>query len=105
MPDHPVPEPKFSTLQGSSSGAESDLGELAALFAAHSGGGLSAEVSTDLALEIVLNEIVEQACLATGATGAAIVLARGDEMVCRASTGNTAPELGARLDDKPGVSR
>ena len=77
MPDHPVPEPQLPPLPGSSSGAESDLGELAALFAAHSGGGLSAEVSTDLALEIVLNEIVEQACLATGATGAAIALVSG----------------------------
>src|SRR5271167_4827900 len=104
MPDHPVPEPKFSTLQGSSSGAESDLGELAALFAAHSGGGLSAEVSTDLALEIVLNEIVEQACLATGATGAAIVLVRGDEMVCRASSGANAPELGALLSSESGLT-
>ncbi len=91
-------------LPGSSSGAESDLGELAALFAAHSGGGLSAEVSTDLALEIVLNEIVEQACLATGATGAAIALVRDVEMVCRASSGSNAPELGARLSSESGLT-
>jgi TonB family protein len=116
MPDHPMPERKFpksaasgrvslpedATLQGMSS--ESDLGELAALFAARSGGSFSAEFSADLALEIVLNEIVEQACLATGATGAAIILERDGEMVCRASSGINAPELGARLGSESGLT-
>jgi TonB family protein len=104
MPDHPVPEFKTSSLQESSSGGETDLGELAALFAAHGGGGLSAEVSADLALEIVLNEIVEQACKTTGATGAAIVLLRNGEMVCRASNGENAPELGAPLGSESGLT-
>ena len=85
-------------------GFEADFADLAARFAAQSGGGLSAELSADLALEIVLNEVVEQACLATGATGAAIVLERNGEMVCRASSGSTAPELGARLDSASGIS-
>jgi len=83
---------------------ESDLAELAAKFTAHGGGRVSPELSADLALEIVLNEIVEQACLATGASGAAIVLERGAEWVCRASAGGTAPELGARLDAEAGLS-
>ena len=63
---------------------------------AASGGG---EASEDLALDLVLNQIVEQACLATGATGAAIALTRNGEMVCRATTGRTAPDLGVRLDN------
>src|ERR1700683_540110 len=104
MPDHPAPETESPNLQGSGSSAESDLGELAALFAAHGGGDLSAEVSADLALEIVLNEIVEQACLATGATGAVIVLVRDGEMVCRASSGANAPELGAPLGSESGLT-
>jgi TonB family protein len=83
---------------------EADFADLAARFAAQSGGGLSHELSAELALEIVLNEVVEQACLATGATGAAIVLQRDGEMVCRASSGGTAPELGARLDATSGIS-
>ena len=83
---------------------EVDLAELASRFAAQSGGGLSPELSADLALEIVLNEIVEQACLATGATGAAIVLERDGEMLCRASSGPTAPELGSRIDTSAGLS-
>lgn len=83
---------------------ETDFADLAARFAQKSGGGLSPELSADLALEVVLNEIVEQACLATGATGAAIVLERDAEMVCRATSGATAPELGARLDTATGLS-
>jgi TonB family protein len=83
---------------------EADFIELAERFSALSGGGFSPEISADLALEVVLNEIVERACGATGATGAAIVLWRDGEMVCRASSGHTAPELGARLDSTTGLS-
>src|SRR5271169_2406302 len=83
---------------------DTDFANLAARFGAQSGGTLSLELCADLALEIVLNEIIEQACLATGATGAAIVLQRDGEMVCRASSGATAPELGARLDPASGIS-
>lgn len=83
---------------------ETNLADLAARFSAQSGGGLPPELSADLALEIVLNEIVEQACLATGATGAAVVLERDGEMSCRASSGPTAPELGSRLDTELGLS-
>ena len=64
---------------------------------------MSPELS-ELALEIVLNEIVEQACLATGASGAAVVLERGGEWVCRATAGGNAPQLGARLDPAAGMS-
>src|SRR5215469_10446599 len=63
---------------------------------AANGGGSS---SKDLALDLVLNQIVEQSCLATGATGAAIALLRDGEMVCRATTGGNAPDLGVRLDN------
>ena len=104
MANNPAPEPKSSNLQGSSAGAESDLGDLAALFSAHGGGKFSPEASAQLALEIILNEIVEQACLATGATGAAIVLVRDGEMVCRASSGATAPVLGSPLDSESGLT-
>jgi len=84
--------------------AHVDFAALAARFSAQSGGGLSPELSADLALEIVLNEIVEQACLSTGATGAAIALHRDGELVCRASSGSTAPELGVRLDSASSLS-
>lgn len=83
---------------------EFDFAELAAKFAAPGGGNMPADVSGELALDIVLNEIVEQACLATGATGAAIALAHGEEMICRASTGGSAPELGTRLNMNSGLA-
>ena len=81
-----------------------DVAELSARFTAHGAGRVSAEVSANLALEIVLNEIVEQACLATPASGAAIVLERGGEWVCRASSGNNAPRLGSSLNIEEGLS-
>jgi TonB family protein len=104
MPEGAIPGPTSSTLQGRSVGTTSDIGELTALFTAHGGGNFSVEVAADLALEIVLNEIVEQACLATGATGAAIILERDGEMVCRASSGASAPEMGSRLGNERGLT-
>lgn len=105
-------KPILSSAQssGESSGEDqarpevTDLAELTARFSAHGGGAVSPELSAELALEIIFNEIVQQACLATGATGAAIALKRNGEIVCRASSGSTAPELGARLDGESGLS-
>jgi TonB family protein len=120
MPDHPVPDHHMPEPQPSAAvsehlspqhvvpatapNSESDLASLAALFVSRGGDGLSAELSADLALEIVLNEIVEQACLATSATGAAIALLRDGEMVCRARSGANTPELGARLENQTGLT-
>ncbi len=67
---------------------------------ANAGGG---ELSFDLALDLLLNETVEQAQQTTRATGAAIALARDGEMICRATTGN-APELGTAVDTASGLS-
>jgi TonB family protein len=92
--------PRISQPKWVEDSAEVYLEELAATLAAH-GGGAS---STDLALDLVLNEIVEQARQATGGAGAAIALIRGDEMVCRATTGAHAPELGVRLNMSSGLS-
>jgi TonB family protein len=80
---------------------QTDLADLAARFAARGG---APEFAAQLALEIVLNEIVEQGCLATGASGVAIALERNHELECRATTGLTAPELGAPLDTGQGLS-
>ena len=75
--------------------SDAEIRGLTSALAAHGGGA----ASEDLALDLILNQIVEQACLATGATGAAIALTRGGEMVCRATTGRNAPDLGIRLDN------
>jgi TonB family protein len=58
----------------------------------------------DLALDLVLNELVARAADATRATAAALALLRGDLMVCRAATGPNAPDLGIPLDTRDGLS-
>src|SRR5260370_29091650 len=63
-----------------------------------------AGLSPDLALDLVLNEIVVRAAQATRASAAALALARGDEMVCRAATGHLAPDLGVPLNSRDGLS-
>jgi TonB family protein len=69
------------------------LAHLASTLAAHGGGSHSA----DLALDLVLNEIVEQARLASTATAASIALISDGELICRATTGANAPGLGVRI--------
>ncbi len=83
--------------------ADSDLARLAGLFAAQGGGAFSEEFSANLALELVLHEIVEQIGLTTGAGGAAIVLVSGEEWVCRARSGSLVPPLGAKLTAAAGL--
>ena len=51
----------------------------------------------------MLNDAVEQARKATGATGGAIALMRAGEMICRATTGKNAPDLGVRVDMTAGL--
>ncbi len=77
----------------------SDVDQIAKKLAAFASG----DVAHDLALDLVLNEAVEQARKATGATGAAIALIRDGEMVCRATTGKNAPDLGVRVDMNSGL--
>jgi len=99
-----MPQPESYRITSRTSSAEagaaeagSDLRDVARTLAAHGGG-------VDLALDLILNEVVEQARLATGATGAAIALGRAGEMVCRATTGGNAPDLGVRLETTSGLS-
>ena len=51
-----------------------------------------------------LNEELEQACIATGASGAAIALVREEKIVCLASSGPSAPDIGVCLDPHNGLS-
>src|ERR1700734_3666794 len=57
-----------------------------------------------LDLEPAISAITERAQHLTGATGAAIALRAGDEIVCRARAGRTAPDLGIRLQTDTGIS-
>jgi putative methionine-R-sulfoxide reductase with GAF domain len=80
--------------------------------AAHPVSGFHAAAPTDemdmhpaeLDLEPAMSAITERARHLTGATGAAIALRAGDEIVCRARAGRTAPDLGVRLQKDAGIS-
>ena len=58
----------------------------------------------EIELEPAISVIAERAQALTGATGAAIALRQGDEIICRARTGRTAPDLGVRLQTNSGIS-
>ena len=58
----------------------------------------------ELDLEPAISAITERAQHLTRATGAAIALRAGDEIVCRARAGRTAPDLGVRLQTDAGIS-
>ncbi|HZQ93710.1 MAG TPA: GAF domain-containing protein [Candidatus Sulfotelmatobacter sp.] len=58
----------------------------------------------ELDLEPAISAITERAQHLTAATGAAIALRAGDEIVCRARAGRTAPDLGVRLQTDIGIS-
>ena len=63
------------------------------------------EINTgEIDLEPGISIIAEKAQTLTGATGAAIALRRGNEIVCRARTGRTAPDVGVRLQTDSGLS-
>lgn len=73
--------------------------------AAESGASGRFEIySGEIDFEPAIHVIAERAQALTGATGAAIALRTGDEIVCRARTGRTAPDLGARLQTDSGIS-
>jgi len=65
---------------------------------------VAAGFPADLALDLVLNELVVRAASVTGATGAAAALVRDDQMVIRAATGRHAPDLGVPLSMRDGLS-
>jgi putative methionine-R-sulfoxide reductase with GAF domain len=55
-------------------------------------------------LDSALQLLVERAQYITGATGTALALPQGEEMVCRASAGSSAPPVGARLQVRTGLT-
>jgi len=72
-------------------------------FPAEDGGRSLAEMA-QRDLTATLQLLAERAQYITGATGAAIALKDREEMVCRASAGSSAPEVGAQLQVNSGLS-
>jgi GAF domain-containing protein len=60
--------------------------------------------SSNIDLEPTIGVITERAQALTGATGAAIALRKGSEVICRARAGRTAPDVGIRLQTDTGIS-
>jgi len=73
---------------------------VAAGFERTNGNQTLAETELDAALQL----LVERAQYITGATGSALAVPQGDEMVCRASAGSSAPAVGARLQVRSGLT-
>jgi putative methionine-R-sulfoxide reductase with GAF domain len=68
------------------------------------GGSQSLTEMAERDLEAALQLLAERAQYITGASGAAIALLAGSEMICRASAGPSAPELGAEVQVKSGLT-
>ena len=110
---HTVPVPdSFASEVPSRMPSLAQRGQLRLANAAHPASGFRAvhvpeEVeihAAELDLEPAISAITERAQHLTGATGAAIALRAGDEIVCRARAGRTAPDLGVRLQTDAGIS-
>jgi len=108
-----VPEPEFVSAADHHSLAPAlSRNQLRVANAAHPASGFRAvSVGDDieirpaeLDLEPAISAITERAQHLTGATGAAIALRAGEEIICRARTGRTAPDLGVRLQTDNGIS-
>ncbi len=95
-----LPHPLSRSAPGSKGHPPLPLPDLAILFEQHAAAGFP----LDLALDLVLNELVVRSADATHATAAALALLRGERMVCRAATGLHAPDLGVPLDTRDGLS-
>lgn len=60
--------------------------------------------SQDADLDLALQTLVQKAQYVSNANGAAIALRQGADAVCRAASGSTAPDRGARLQIKTGLT-
>ncbi|MGB0045429.1 MAG: GAF domain-containing protein [Terriglobales bacterium] len=105
MPGSAQPEERFPPVSAGDATAERDRPSsvgtaVGAVDDASNGSRVLAETELDSALQL----LVERAQYITGATGTALALPQGDEMVCRASAGSSAPAVGARLQVRSGLT-
>ncbi|HTE87759.1 MAG TPA: GAF domain-containing protein [Terriglobales bacterium] len=95
--------PQAPPLEGESASSLLDSARPTLRFPApNEGSSLTEMAQRDL--NATLQLLAERAQYITGASGAAIALWEGEKMVCRASAGPSAPELGTRLQIDSGLS-
>jgi putative methionine-R-sulfoxide reductase with GAF domain len=99
----PLPGESRSTETAASANASAESQAADVRFPAEDGGKSLAEMA-ERDLTATLQLLAERAQFITGATGAAIALRDHEEMVCRASAGPSAPEVGAQLQVNSGLS-
>jgi putative methionine-R-sulfoxide reductase with GAF domain len=99
--DPPGPQPVPESAEGVES-PKSSVPEPLRFPGDDGGRSLSEMAQRDLIAALQL--LAERAQYITGASGAAIALRDGGEMICRASAGSSAPELGAHLQVDSGLS-
>src|SRR5262249_45077001 len=100
LPDPPPRRNPHGQTPSGSNDSQFSFTELTQLLGKH-GAGSSSE---DLALDLLLHEVVSQACSNTNAVGAAIALLRNGDFICRATSGKHAPDLGSHLSADTGLS-
>jgi hypothetical protein len=107
MPDHSSASPATASVSAAiaAANAHPPQPEPSPRFPGEDGGRSLAEMA-HLDLDAALQLLAERAQYITAANGAAIALRRGDhnDMLCRASTGANAPELGSLLSMEYGLS-
>ncbi len=94
------PAPSNSVSSGKRGAESQRILQISRTLAAH-GAGVAA---SELAFDLVLHEIAQQACETIHASAAYIAWIRDGEMVCRATTGENSPELGTRVDVRAGLA-
>jgi putative methionine-R-sulfoxide reductase with GAF domain len=106
LDENVVAMPERPASRESTAGEPSPTGEVLfdALRFPGEDGGRSLTEMAKLDLEATLQLLAERAQSITGASGAAIGLRQGEQMVCRASAGPSAPKLGARFEVSSGLS-
>ena len=93
----------YSIIDEAASSKEEGASASSVRFPGDDGGKSLAEMA-ERDLESTLQLLVERAQYITGASGAAIALLENDEMICQASAGRSAPELGAEVQVKSGLT-
>ncbi len=96
----PSPSTEDTTAETGQSSAVGAVGAVGAGGDNSNGRRVLEETELDSALQL----LVERAQYITGATGTALALPQGEEMVCRASAGASAPAVGARLQVRSGLT-